>query len=287
VHHLSVPCIPRGSNPYPDIHGDLELSCLWDLPGRGTWLKVPLGKRNTSSPSCWRITPGDASAIRRRHRRRGIAPRACRSSSGRPGRDRHRHLARGAGRGLTTGGGPGEIQRGQLAAAFPPRPVAASWPATEARRSAVVDRVLAAPFALDNPTANATGDWGCWRCWAGCVSGPASVGGSAARRRRRAPAGLAAGGRCRPRPAAAAPGLGAAGVNLRRCDPARPGLAAAVRPGPAQPGRREGPHPRSGRVRRAQRDVGAGSAAKPAAGADQHGDHHGHQGRKRRGGAGR
>lgn len=39
----------------------------------------------------------------------------------------------------------------QLAAAFPPRPVASSWPATEARRSAVVDRVLAAPFALDNP----------------------------------------------------------------------------------------------------------------------------------------
>src|SRR6476619_5179498 len=31
----------------------------------------------------------------------------------------------------------------QLVAAFPPRPVAASWPATEARRSAVLDRVLA------------------------------------------------------------------------------------------------------------------------------------------------
>ena len=40
----------------------------------------------------------------------------------------------------------------QLVAAFPPRPVAASWPATETRRSAVADRVLAAPFALDNPT---------------------------------------------------------------------------------------------------------------------------------------
>ncbi len=40
----------------------------------------------------------------------------------------------------------------QLVAAFPPRPVAASWPATQARRSAVADRVLAAPFALDNPT---------------------------------------------------------------------------------------------------------------------------------------
>ena len=39
----------------------------------------------------------------------------------------------------------------QLVAAFPPRPVAPSWPATGARRSAVVERVLAAPFALDNP----------------------------------------------------------------------------------------------------------------------------------------
>jgi len=39
----------------------------------------------------------------------------------------------------------------QLVAAFPPRPIAASWPATGARRSAVVERVLAAPFALDNP----------------------------------------------------------------------------------------------------------------------------------------
>ena len=39
----------------------------------------------------------------------------------------------------------------QLVAAFPPRPVAPSWPATQARWSAVVERVLAAPFALDNP----------------------------------------------------------------------------------------------------------------------------------------
>ncbi|HTY26744.1 MAG TPA: site-specific integrase, partial [Mycobacterium sp.] len=39
----------------------------------------------------------------------------------------------------------------QLVAAFPPRPVTAWWPATEAGRSAVADRVLAAPFALDNP----------------------------------------------------------------------------------------------------------------------------------------
>ena len=26
---------------------DLELSCLWDLPGHGSWLKVTLGKLNT------------------------------------------------------------------------------------------------------------------------------------------------------------------------------------------------------------------------------------------------
>ena len=38
----------------------------------------------------------------------------------------------------------------QLAASFPPRPVAASWPATEATRSEVLARVLSAPFALDN-----------------------------------------------------------------------------------------------------------------------------------------
>jgi Phage integrase family len=39
----------------------------------------------------------------------------------------------------------------QLAAAFPPRRVAPSWPATEASRSVVVNRVLSAPFALDKP----------------------------------------------------------------------------------------------------------------------------------------
>jgi hypothetical protein len=38
----------------------------------------------------------------------------------------------------------------QLTAAFPPRLLASSWPATQARRSAVAGRVLAAPFALDN-----------------------------------------------------------------------------------------------------------------------------------------
>ncbi len=38
----------------------------------------------------------------------------------------------------------------QLLAAFPPRPVAASWPATETTRAEVLSRVLAAPFTLDN-----------------------------------------------------------------------------------------------------------------------------------------
>ncbi|GAA4036192.1 hypothetical protein GCM10023063_21190 [Arthrobacter methylotrophus] len=38
----------------------------------------------------------------------------------------------------------------QLLAAFPPRPPAASWPATEASRAEVLARVLAAPFTLDN-----------------------------------------------------------------------------------------------------------------------------------------
>ncbi|WP_408899681.1 hypothetical protein ACJ5H2_22455 (plasmid) [Nocardioides sp. R1-1] len=38
----------------------------------------------------------------------------------------------------------------QLLAAFPPRRIEASWPATEETRSAVLARVLAAPFTLDN-----------------------------------------------------------------------------------------------------------------------------------------
>ena len=109
-----------------------------------------------------------------------------------------------------------------------------------------------------------------------------------ARQRRRGPTGLAFAVGHRPRQAAAAPDPGAAGAVLRRCDPAQPGLAAGVRPGPAQPGRRDGPHPRWRGVRRAHRAVsGPGRTAKPATGADQHRDHHGRQGRKRRGGAGR
>ena len=46
--------------------------------------------------------------------------------------------------------GPANPTGAQLAAAFPPRPVAASWPGTEATRSEVLARVLSAPFALDN-----------------------------------------------------------------------------------------------------------------------------------------
>jgi integrase len=46
---------------------------------------------------------------------------------------------------------PAKQTGAQLLAAFPARPVASSWPATEADRSAVLARVLAAPFTLDNP----------------------------------------------------------------------------------------------------------------------------------------
>ncbi|MGH3477241.1 MAG: tyrosine-type recombinase/integrase, partial [Nocardioidaceae bacterium] len=37
---------------------DLELDCLWELPGHGTWLKVPLGKLNTE-----RVVPLDADTL--------------------------------------------------------------------------------------------------------------------------------------------------------------------------------------------------------------------------------
>ena len=37
---------------------DLELDCLWDLPGHGTWLKVPLGKLNTE-----RVVPLDDTTL--------------------------------------------------------------------------------------------------------------------------------------------------------------------------------------------------------------------------------
>lgn len=44
----------------------------------------------------------------------------------------------------------------RLLAGFPPRPAGSSWPATEATRSAVLARVLAAPFVLDNPASQQT-----------------------------------------------------------------------------------------------------------------------------------
>jgi len=44
----------------------------------------------------------------------------------------------------------------RLLAVFPPRPITPSWPATEASRSAVLARVLAAPFTLDNPASQQT-----------------------------------------------------------------------------------------------------------------------------------
>jgi hypothetical protein len=52
--------------------------------------------------------------------------------------------------------GPVKPTGAQLLAAFPPRPIVSSWPATEASRSAVLARVLAAPFTLDNPASQQT-----------------------------------------------------------------------------------------------------------------------------------
>jgi site-specific recombinase XerD len=53
---------------------ELELDCLWDLPGHGTWLKVPLGKLNTE-----RVVPLDEPTLetldawmRRRGRQRAL-----------------------------------------------------------------------------------------------------------------------------------------------------------------------------------------------------------------------
>jgi hypothetical protein len=52
--------------------------------------------------------------------------------------------------------GPVKPAGAQLLAAFPPRPVASSWPATQATRSAVLARVLATPFTLANPASQQT-----------------------------------------------------------------------------------------------------------------------------------
>ena len=154
----------------------------------------------------------------------------------------------------------------QLVAAFPPRPVAASWPATGARRSAVVDRVLAAPFALDNPLSQRNRRLGLLAVLGWLREQPGDSWQQRwARQRRRGPARLAAAGRHRPRQTAAAPDPRAADADMRRCDPAQPGLAAAVHPGAAQPGRRDGPHPRpprspsSPRCVRAESDCNASS----------------------------
>jgi hypothetical protein len=51
---------------------------------------------------------------------------------------------------MPAAGQTGAQSGAQWAARFPPRPVAASWPATRASRTQVLARLLAAPFALDN-----------------------------------------------------------------------------------------------------------------------------------------
>ena len=157
----------------------------------------------------------------------------------------------------------------QLLAAFPPRPIASSWPATGTSRSAVLARVLAAPFTLDNPASQQTRRLGVlavlswlqthpgdswqqrWQAsgaedqtdWRDVITAAA-----AGRRRARTAAG----------DAAAAPEPRSAGADLRRCDPAQPRLAAALRPGAPRAGRRDGPHPGHSGVRRARRVVHAG-----------------------------
>ncbi len=211
---------------------------------------------------CWPSTPGDATATRRRRRRRGTAPRACRSCSARTSRDRR--AARRWRRPVAASPVSGSVKsdRGAAAGRVPApadrrrrgrRPRRAGprcWPGCWPRRSRWTTRqpadrrlgVLAVLSWLRDPAR---------RQLAATVAG----------QRRGGPARLAAAGRHRPRRAAAAPEPRAAGADLRRCDPARPGLAAALRPGAARPGRRDGPHPRSGGVRRARRAV-------PRAGSD-------------------
>ena len=241
-----------------------------------------------------------ATATRRRRRRRDTGPRACRPCSARTSRDRrgadeHRadrcHRAAGRCHAAPTSG-PVKQTGAQLLAAFPPRPVASSWPATRASRSAVLARVLAAPFTLDNPASQqsrrlgvlavlswlATHPGDSWQQrWQASGAEDQSDWRDADHRRgrRTARAKTAAGD------AAAAPGPGAAGADLRRCDPAQPGLAAAFRPGAARVGHRDGPHPRRRGVRRARPGVhpGPGRAAKRAAGADPHRGHPRRQGR--------
>jgi len=49
----------------------------------------------------------------------------------------------------------GGVTGAQWVSRFPPRPVAASWPATEADRAQVLSRVLAGPFAVEQPVSQA------------------------------------------------------------------------------------------------------------------------------------
>ena len=69
----------------------------------------------------------------------------------------------------------------QLAASFPPRPVASSWPATEASRSAVLARVLSAPFALDNRLSQQTRRLGVLAVLGWLRPSPATAGSSGGR----------------------------------------------------------------------------------------------------------
>ena len=164
----------------------------------------------------------------------------------------------------------------QLLAAFPPRPVASSWPATAGEP---VRRCWPGcsppPFALDNPVSQQTRRLGVLAVLNWLQTHP----GDSWQQRWQASGAedqpdwrdlitdVAAGrrGQDGPPDTAAAPEPGAAGADLRRRDPAQPGLAAALRPGAPRPGRRDGPHPRRRRVRRARRVVRgrAGSGCRP------------------------
>ena len=146
----------------------------------------------------------------------------------------------------------------QLLAAFPPRPLVSSWPATEAGRSAVLARVLAAPFTLDNPGSQQTRRMGVLAVLSWLATHP----GDSWQQRWQASGaeehsdwrdadhhclGWPVAGQHGYREAAATPEPGAAGADLRRCDPPEPELAAAFRPGTTRAGRRDGPHPRPAR----------------------------------------
>ena len=191
---------------------------------------------------------------------------------------------------------PGGETGAELLARFPSRPAVASWPATLATRQQVLRRLLAPPFALDNPAsqqgrrlglvtvvnwleaqpgdswqdrwlgsgAETRGDWRelitAWK--AGRAGTP--------------PRGLAeARASCRRR---------AAGADRRRRDPPGHRLAAQVPVGAPQPGRRDGPYPGWEGFRRAGRvvPVRIDGIVWPAGRARQDRGHHRGQGRCRR-----